>query len=139
MISNFVYHYTCIFFHTHPCTHTPAHTPLHTHPSTHTCTHIPAHTPPSTHTPPHTPAHTPLHAHPCTHTPLHTPAFPPTPSRPVILRVGSSWVTFGWSEPLCDGGHRIVSFNIQYYEQTSSFFTRVLRLVNKVAVSASQV
>ena len=73
-----------------------------------------------------------------THTPA-PPAFPPTPSRPVILRIGSSWVTLGWSEPPCDGGHRIVSFTIQYFEQTTSFFNRVIRLVNKIAVSTSQV
>ena len=66
-----------------------------------------------------------------THTLLHIlsapPASPPAPSRPVILRIGSTWVTLGWSEPLCAGGHRIVSFTIRYNKQTSSSFNRVYR------------
>ena len=48
-------------------------------------------------------------------------ASPPAPSAPYPILVGSTSVLVGWDEPLCDGGHRISSFNIQYITGPSFF------------------
>ena len=49
---------------------------------------------------------------------------PPTPGRPFEVKAQSTSITIGWSESYCDGGHPIVSFNIQYYQTSGYYYNR---------------
>lgn len=49
---------------------------------------------------------------------------PPTPGRPFEVKAQSTSITIGWSESYCDGGHPIVSFDIQYYQTSGYYYNR---------------
>ena len=52
-------------------------------------------------------------------------ATPQRPSRPVVIKTQSNSITVGWDQPLCDGGHTVIEFDLQYYDSSKSFFDRV--------------
>lgn len=49
-------------------------------------------------------------------------ATPPPPSRPTDLQIKSDSITIGWNESVCDGGHQLDSFTIQYLDTDRPFF-----------------
>ncbi len=52
---------------------------------------------------------------------------PPSPNSPFHVAVGSTWVTLGWSELSCDGGHTISALIIRYKEETNNLFVSSYR------------
>lgn len=46
---------------------------------------------------------------------------PPSPSTPYPIEVSSTWVTLGWYELECDGGHRITELVVRYRKQEVYF------------------
>ena len=52
---------------------------------------------------------------------IHPTANLPAPSAPYTISVTSTSITLGWDEPVCDGGHGVASFNIEYTTGTSPF------------------
>ncbi len=57
-------------------------------------------------------------------------ASPPSPDRPFEIKAQSTSITIGWSKSLCDGGHPIISFDIQYDQLTGYFSARTLRNID---------
>lgn len=51
-----------------------------------------------------------------------TAAFPQRPSKPTLLTVTDTSVTFSWQENKCTGGHTIGTFNIRYAVPSIFFF-----------------
>ncbi|XP_064388769.1 uncharacterized protein LOC135336822 isoform X2 [Halichondria panicea] len=51
---------------------------------------------------------------------------PVRPNRVFPLTVTSNSIKIGWERPSCDGGHRILEYNLNYYEFVTSFFSRVV-------------
>ncbi len=47
---------------------------------------------------------------------------PPSPGSPYTIDRGSTWVTLGWYELSCDGGHRITELIIRYQKEVSDFY-----------------
>ena len=58
----------------------------------------------------------------------HSIVSPPAPSPPYAISVASTSITLGWDVYVCDGGHRVASFTIQYTTGTSfySFTTETI-------------
>ena len=48
---------------------------------------------------------------------------PPSPGSPFFVAVGSTWVTLGWTELSCDGGHTINELIIRYKEESDDVVT----------------
>ena len=49
-------------------------------------------------------------------------ASPPSPGVPFSIEVGSTWITLGWSESSCDGGHVITEFILRYQKEVPDYY-----------------
>ena len=55
---------------------------------------------------------------------------PPSPGSPYFVAVGSTWVTLGWTELSCDGGHTITELVIRYKEESDDVVSSYNYLYN---------
>lgn len=61
---------------------------------------------------------------------------PPPPNLPYSISVGSTWVTLGWNEPTCDGGHGITEFILRYQKEVPDYY--VSSYIYVYGISSSQ-
>ena len=57
-------------------------------------------------------------------------ATPPSPGQPFLVKAQSTSITIGWSETACDGGHPLLSFNLQYDKVYGYFPSRTIRNID---------
>ena len=49
--------------------------------------------------------------------------YPPAVSQPRPINKGPTWVQLGWEPADCNGGHEIVSYDVQYRESSTYLYT----------------